>query len=399
MFHTTSPFRPHRASTPEFALEKPAPTPALKPGAGMGLADDTPIPTPDGWTTVGEIGVGQQAFDERGGPCTVVGVHPQGNQPVCQVIFDDSSVLVAGTRHEWLTITDLQRSKIHEGTSSLALWPTLRFFGITTEEVRLSLTHNAGGCIKTNHSIPLAKTLQLQERDLLIDPYLLGLWLGDGSSSNSLIFCDRKDEPYYRQRALAAGENWRIMRAKGNVLSCALSGEPAPRFLTRLRTLGVVANKHVPAIYLRAGAEQRLELMRGLMDSDGHVDTRGQAEYTSVMKRLAHGVLEVALSLGQKATMHPGSATLYGRVVSDKWRILLAPTINLAGLPRKSDRLTQALQQRQQASLPRPAQRYIRLVEFVGQWATTCVAVDSPSHMVLAGRAMIPTLTAGPPST
>ena len=160
MFHTTSPFRPHRASTPEFALEKPAPTPALKPGAGMGLADDTPIPTPDGWTTVGEIGVGQQAFDERGEPCTVVGVHPQGNQPVCRVIFDDSSVLVAGTRHEWLTITDLQRSKIHEGTSSLALWPTLRFFGITTEEVRLSLTHNAGGCIKTNHSIPLAKTLQ-----------------------------------------------------------------------------------------------------------------------------------------------------------------------------------------------------------------------------------------------
>ena len=55
MFHTTSPFRPHRASTPEFALEKPAPTPALKPGAGMGLADDTPIPTPDGWTTVGAM--------------------------------------------------------------------------------------------------------------------------------------------------------------------------------------------------------------------------------------------------------------------------------------------------------------------------------------------------------
>ena len=393
------PSRPDGAGSLDFARKTPAPVPALKMGAGMGLVDDTPIPTPDGWTTVGQIAVGQRAFDECGEPCTVVGVYPQGNQPVCRVIFDDSSVLLAGTRHEWLTITDRQRYQIHEGTSNLALWATLRFFGTTTEEVRLSLTHDAGGCIKANHSIPLAKALRLPARDLLIDPYLLGLWLGDGSSSNPLIFCDRKDEPYYRQRALAAGENWRIMRAKKNVLTCALSGEPEPRFLTRLRTLRVVANKHVPAIYLRAGAEQRLELMWGLMDSDGHVDTRGQAEYTSIMKRLAHGVLELALSLGQKATMHQGSATLYGKFVSDKWRIQFAPTINVAGLPRKSDRLTEALQQRQHASLPRPAQRYIRLVEFVGQWATTCVAVDSPSHMVLAGRAMIPTLTVGPPST
>ena len=397
MSKQTLPLRSERAGSLDFARKTPDPTPPPKTGAGRGLANGTPIPTPDGWTTVGEIAVGQQAFDECGEPCTVVGVYPQGEQPGCRVIFDDSSVLLAGTRHEWLTITDRQRYQIHEGTSSLALWATLRFFGTTTEEVRLSLTHDAGGCIKANHSIPLAKTLRLPPRDLLIDPYLLGLWLGDGSSSNPLIFCDRKDEPYYRQRALAAGENWRIMRAKKNVLTCALSGEPDPRFLTRLRTLGVVDNKHVPAIYLRAGAEQRLELMWGLMDSDGHVDTRGQAEYTSILKRLAHGVLELALSLGQKATMHLGRATLYGKFVSDNWRIRFAPTINVAGLPRKSDRLTEALQQRQQASLPRPAQRYIRLVEFVGQCATTCVAVDSPSHMVLAGRAMIPTLAAGPP--
>ena len=397
MSKQTLPFRFERAGSLDFARKTPDPTPPLKTGTGMGLADETPIPTPDGWTTVGEIAVEQRAFDECGEPCTVVGVYPQGNQPVCRVTFNDWSVLLAGTRHEWLTITDRQRYQIHEGTSSLALWATLRFFGTTTEEVRLSLTHDAGGCIKTNHSIPLAKALRLPARDLLIDPYLLGLWLGDGSSYQPLIFCDRKDEPYYRQRALAAGENWRIMRAKKNVLTCALSGEPDPRFLTRLRTLGVVGNKHVPATYLRAGAEQRLKLMWGLMDSDGYVDTHGQAEYVSIMERLAHGVLELALSLGQKATMHQGSATLYGKFVSDKWRIHFAPTINVAGLPRKSDRLTEALQQRQQASLPRPAQRYIRLVEFVGQCATTCVAVDSPSHMVLAGRAMIPTLTAGPP--
>ena len=79
--------------------------PVLKPGTGMGLADDTPIPTPDGWTTVGEIAVGQQVFDERGEPCTVVGVYPQGEQPVCRVRFDGKSALLAGARQPWVTLT------------------------------------------------------------------------------------------------------------------------------------------------------------------------------------------------------------------------------------------------------------------------------------------------------
>ena len=76
MIQYTRPAPWGQPGTPGFPWNSLRPMPVMETGAGRGMADDTPIPTPDGWTTVGEIAVGQQAFDERGEPCTVLGVHP-----------------------------------------------------------------------------------------------------------------------------------------------------------------------------------------------------------------------------------------------------------------------------------------------------------------------------------
>ena len=398
MIQHTFPSRPQRATTPEFVWNKPRPMPAPVFRAGMGLADGTPIPTPDGWTTVGEIPVGQQAFDERGEPCTVIGVYPQGDQPVCRVIFDDWSILVSGARQPWVTLTQSHRAKIHKETRYLEQWASclMRF---TTEEIGRNPLYRAGTLVEAMHTIPLARPLQLPERHLPIDPYLLGLWLGDGTSGAADITCHPDDEPHYRKRALAAGENWRIRNfggPGGDILTCTLSGEPQPRFLTRLRELGVKRNKHIPNLYLRSGNEQRLALLQGLMDSDGHVDQRGLAEYTSISVKLARGVLELALTLGQKAVLGKGVATLDGRVISDKWRVWFTPTIYPASLPRKTDRLTGFLERREGIPLTRLSQRYIRAASYAGTRRTTGIVVDSPSRLFLAGRSMIPALSGGP---
>ena len=400
MIETISPFRFHRAGTPEFALNTRRPVPALKQGAGMGLADDTPIPTPDGWTTVGEIAVGQHAFDECGEPCTVIGVYPQGEQSVCLVRFDGKSGLLAGARQPWVTLTHSHRAKIHKEIWSLDHWAS-RLMPLTTEEIGARLLHESGTLVETMHTIPLALPLQLPKRHLPIDPYLLGLWLGDGTSAVADITCHTDDEPHYRKRAWAAGENWRIRNFAGpggDILTCTLSGEPQPRFLTRLGELGVRGNKHIPIMYLRSGNKQRLALLQGLMDSDGHIDQRGVAEYTSISHRLALGVRELALTLGQKAALGRGVATLYGRPISDKWRVFFTPTIYAASLPRKADRLTEFLERREGIPLTRLMQRYIRAACYTGTWKTTEIAVDSPSRLFLAGRSMIPALSAGPPS-
>ena len=372
---------------------QPACTPTEPMTDGIGLADDTPIPTPEGWTPLGDIAAGDLVFDHQGRVCTVTDVLHQGVVPVYEVRFDDGATLLTGGRHEWMTTSDLYREKMRDGTRWLALWADPALWGITTLDIGKSLIRDVGGCLKANHSIPTAGPLVLPERDLPIDPYLLGLWLGDGSSDAPQIHCHWMDEHHYFMRARAAGENWTLLRKKGNVETYGLAHGGSPVFVSRLRMLGVLGSKHVPDLYLRAGMEQRLALLRGLMDSDGHVDDRGWAEYTSISEPLARGVLELALSLGQKATAHVGKATIDGRFISDKHRIFFAPTIQVQELPRKAARLGPALLYREQATFPRPRQRYIKSVTPTGCRPTTQVAVDSPYHLLLAGRAMIPTLT------
>ena len=366
------------------------------PDDGVGLADHTPIPTSEGWTVMGEVIAGQQVFDHLGRACTVVEVRPQGIVPVYEVGFDDESVLVAAGKQEWITLSDYLREQFRERKHDPKLWGDATLFGITTRDIRRSLTRDAGGTVKTNHSIPTGKPLRLSDRDLPIDPHLLGVWLGDGSRDAPLVHCGRTDEPHYRRIAQAAGESWRILRERENVQTCTMSHGGLPLFLTRLRMLGVWKNKHVPEIYLRAGNEQRLALLRGLMDSDGHIDFRGWAEFTSISEKLASGVVELALTMGQKATMHRGSATLNGRFISYKYRVFFAPTLMVVGLPRKILRLEQALRYRAQVPLPRVAQRYIYSVEPAGRMSATCMVVDSPSRLVLAGPSLIPTLTSRP---
>ena len=129
------------------------------------------------------------------------------------------------------------------------------------------------------------------------------------------------------------------------------------------------------------------------MDSDGTIDRRnGVAEYTSISERLARGVLELLLTLGQKATMTRvvDGAKLYGRIICDDWSVNFSPTIMAVSLPRKVGKLAGPLERRTAPALSRLDQRYIRGVEPHGVGPTTCMAVNSHSGLFLAGRQMIP---------
>ena len=334
-------------------------------------------------------------FDQAGHQCTVLAVCHRDAEPVFRVGFDDRTFLMAGAQQPWVTMTHRTRHRIHVRKFAIPDWAS-DFAPPTTEQVRGTLMHIRRSLREAMHSVPLAMALTLPERELPIDPYLLGLWLGDGSSGSPVITCHRDDEPHFRQKALCAGENWRIMRNKTGVLTCSMARGPLPLFLTRLRQLGVLNNKRIPHMYLRAGNEQRLELLRGLMDSDGCVDGRaGQAEFTSILDDLSKGALELALTLGQKATRSKGDAKLYGRRISDKYRVTFAPTMDVFSLPRKAEVLKEHLELRAHVILPRVAQRYLRAVEPASVASTVCIIVDSPARMFLAGAQMIPVRSAG----
>ena len=365
----------------------------------MALAEDTPIPTLKGWVLLQDIEPGQMVFDERGEPCSVIAVCHRGPEPVSRVEFDDKAVLIAGEHHHWVSILHQQRHRVSSGRNSVAGWAT-NLMPATTADIRRSLVIRESTADRAMHSIPLARPLRCPEAELPIDPYLLGLWLGDGSCGAASITSHRDDEPHYRRRAEAVGENWRIRAFKGDTLDCTLTCGPHPLFRTRLREMGVLRDKHIPTPYLRAGNYQRLQLLQGLMDSDGHIaPAAGTAEFTSTSEVLAQGTFELALSLGQKTTLRKGDAVLNGIRISDKWRVCYSPSIVAVSLPRKVAELHPHMERRRRAGVARTGQRYIRSIEHVGEELTVCVAADSFNRMMLAGQHMVPVRTAGNPGS
>ena len=376
-----------RASTPDAASK----CPHQRLGGCMALASDTPVPTPTGWSVLSRLRPGSRVLDPDGEPCTVTAVCPRARQDVFRIVFDDDFSLMAGARQPWVTLTHSRRFRMHTKRLKLSNWASM-LMPQFTEDIRSCLVHKRGFMLRESmHSIPLALPLRLPERSLRIDPYLLGLWLGDGTSTAAAITSHADDEPHYRSRAEAAGERWRARKGHGDVLTCVLTRGPVPLFWTRLNRMGLARNKHVPMEYLRSGENQRLALLQGLMDSDGYIDdVGGKAEFTSTSERLARATLELLLTLGQKPTLGRGDATLDGRIIGDKWRVHFSPTLMAVSLPRKVERLAPFLETRKAPALSRLDQRYIRSVEPEGTADTSCLEVDSDSGLFLSGTHLVP---------
>jgi len=252
---------------------------------GKHLRIDTPIPTPTGWTTMGALKVGDTVFDEQGTPVPVTYCSEITTKATYLIRFTDKSELVAGAEHLWTTLNAKTRGSMcyyeHDIPINWPFWESpgrskdgsdkRRAETLTTDEIRTTL-HT--GYVRigrktphdTNHAIPTTQPLDLPTKDLPIDPYTLGAWLGDGTASDGSITCQ---EPEIIDNIRATGYD--VSKQKSH----HAQGWGILGLLVPLRELGLKNNKHIPATYLRASIEQRAELLRGLMDTDGGVDYGG----------------------------------------------------------------------------------------------------------------------------
>ena len=322
---------------------------------GKCLAVDTPVPTPDGWTTMGEVRVGDTLFDERGQPCRVIWAgEPLLGKPCYAVCFSDGHRIIADAEHLWWVDSRQQRRTDRNRQRKP---PVLR----TTQELAEdTTTHNHWG-------VPCARPIQLDEAPLPIHPYVLGVWLGDGLSTEKVGTTVFSNDPEIMARIEWCGYDvTRLTRQFGyGVLGIRKD----------LRALELFDNKHVPPLYLRGSETQRLALLHGLMDTDGTVDARGKCEFTTTRQCLAEGVVELLESLGQKARVTMGRATLYGKDCGPKYRVHFTPTIIAFTLPRKVERQDLGGHFRER--------RYITSVTPVPSVPVRCIEVDAPSHLFL----------------
>jgi phage terminase large subunit-like protein len=374
----------------------------LMAGRGFGklLHEETRLPTPSGWVTMRDVRVGDLLLDEQGCPTRVTWKSERRIVEAYRLTFSDGSSILACADHQWTTWDKAARkaylrSAYEDSTRLPDDWPAWRVRRAwrrdrepqrvedgpgprvrTTAQLAFDLRRGVRGDL--NHSIPVAAPLDLPEADLPIDPYVLGYWLGDGTTISGQLTIHPDDQTSFFKEAAAFSP--RRLSHPNDVGTRGLRG--------LLREEGLLGNKHVPAAYLRGSIAQRLALLQGLMDSDGHaVAQTSHVEFASSLPQLAEAVMELATSLGQKPSLSDGPSFLNGRECKRRYRVTWRPTLPVFRLPRKADRCRPLGRQ-----AFRSLHRMIVNIEPTGvDLPMYCVAVGSPHRIYLAGDAMIPT--------
>ncbi|GAA0719707.1 hypothetical protein Drose_06010 [Dactylosporangium roseum] len=368
-------------------------------GSGKALALDTPIPTPDGWTTMGALAVGDRVFDENGNVCNVVAATDiMHDRPCYEVEFSDGTVIVADAEHQWRTTT--QRGRWQQG--NLLRHPNpkrdrttrrvmLDVEPVTTEQIAATLYAPRGGSQPraVNHAVDVCGALDYPKRDLSIQPYTLGAWLGDGNSYGATISNPdpevleeiRRDGYIVTDHSDGIGHG--ILTAKFN------KGEPRPvghrSFQALLKDAGLLLNKHIPEEYLRSSIGQRRALLAGLLDTDGTCAPSGVVSLALCHERLARDAFDLVLGLGFKATMRTKRVKGRTEATSTCYTIAFTAHEPVFRFPRKGDR------QRPVPVTSTSRRRYIVDVRSIESVPVRCIQVDSPRHMYLASRACVPT--------
>lgn len=293
---------------------------AMPRGSGKALALDTPLPTPSGWTTMGDVRIGDTLFDDCGRKCRVVMKSEVFVGHDCyRVTFGDGESIVCDAGHLW-QVEDIygRRNPYVRDTE----WLSSRF------------SVGKRGFKKSRFRVPMQRPLETAcTSELPVSPYALGVWLGNGNRKTPTIasFCDK---------------SWHE-----NIVELWLLG-----------------NNNIPREYLRACISSRRSLLRGILDAGGHVDRRGKAELLIKNESLAEDFSELLSSLGIRFSVEEKTVATNGKERGQYHRFCFK---------FKSDTKREF--------------RTIRSIERVDSVPTQCVMVDSPSHLYLAGRRMVPT--------
>jgi replicative DNA helicase len=350
---------------------------AARPGIGKALALDTPLPTPTGWTTMGDVAVGDQLIGADGLPTAVVAVtEVMHGRPCYEVEFSDGTVIVADGSHQWRTQTRASRRCAEVRT---------------TEEIAATLRCTTADQ-KANHSVVNCRPLELPEQELLIPPYSLGVWLAGGSSRAAYYTtADPEITVYIEAEGLQVTPSGR-MRYLLQLPSCG----PARRqchpnrhgsVQARLGTLGLLENKHIPQAYLRGSIVQRQALLAGLLDADGTAAPTGLVQFCVSSARLAHDVRELVVGLGYRCEI--STRRVSGR--TDPAAIEYTVTFSADDDVFRLERKRLAHKEYRRYSAERSNMRYIVDVRKVPSAPVRCVQVDNADHLYLAGESMIPT--------
>ena len=328
-----------------------------------GLPLDTPILTDKGWVNMGDLTIRHKVFDKDGKICNIKNISNIHNKKCLKIKFDNNEEIISDFEHRWL---------IHKGNNK-------KGNVMTSQEIKdyldsFSKPISSFQTLRILNNAPI----DIKNITLPIDPYVFGVWLGDGHKVDGKITQMNK-------------KVWKEIEHRGYILGPDLSQGNSGLAQTRtvyglqkeLRKLNLLKNKHLPSIFILSSKEQKIDILRGLMDSDGYYNKhRKRFVLSTTKKNQVEFCTELLASLGIKSTIIPCNKYCKEKIIkgfdvcfsTDLFNPFLCRNENIKIKTNKQN-----------------TYRRIVSVEEVEQVLTKCIEVDSVSHTFLCTKRLIPT--------
>lgn len=262
-----------------------------RPSMGKAQPIWSKVMTPYGWKRIGDIKKGDFVIGGDGNPVLVRDVFPQGVKQVYRVELKDGGVTHCCEDHLWYVSP---RAKRKEGDKDRVVMPLKEMM---RKGIRIG--------DRCNYSIPYASPVWMQQREHKIDPYLIGVYLGDGSSSLANVCIHNTESDIWDkvESALPFGDSLSKFDKRG--VTRRVRGGGLKNELKRLGLCGLRSwEKFIPEEYIYTDVNSRIRLIQGLFDTDGHICKQGtNIEYSSASKELADGIVEIVKGLGARVTI------------------------------------------------------------------------------------------------
>lgn len=351
---------------------------------------DTRVPTPDGDRTIRDILPGDLVFNELGEPVKVLATSEIfKDRPCYEITFEDGEKVVCDENHKWTVQTADSRKRLKytskSGRKSGAKHEVdehgcmvMYAHELVGDFVRVRADGKGN---EYKYRVPIPAPVKYPHKELF-SPYVLGQWLGNGDKGDNRICCGKDDvdivvkELEHEGVAVSSVKEWdgKYEIRFGSTANHKTDVREA------FRAMGVWENKHIPEEYFTASIEQRLDLVKGLMDTDGTCTKAGQCVFSQKSDKITEGMSRLLTSLGIKHTITKRDAKCNGKLFPyNEIQFWVDKEHTVFRYERKTARLKDKLASRMD---------YKSIIDIkpVESRDTKCLTVDNPRGLFLCGE-------------
>jgi replicative DNA helicase len=351
-------------------------------GTGKSLGISEPVLTPYGWKRMGDIKLGNEVMGSDGNAQYVIGVYPQGIRPIYKINFTDGTDVRCDEEHLWFVNTLNMRQSKTRLKNKIIRTPNYGFKVMKTSEMMKDIKKRG----TYNYRLPIIDPVEFNSVDVRIDPYLLGILLGDGClTEKSGISISTKDEEIFT--------NINMLQKHSSFTEYERVTLTGVKFCNRIRLKSTIKedlvkydllncksnNKFIPKDYLYNTKDVRINVLQGLMDTDGSVDKRGCCEFSTVSEQLAKDVREIVLSLGGSVRMTTRIPSFTYNGIKKKGQLLYRLNISFSNniIPFKLRRKKEKFKTRKKYIY----QKFVKSIEYSHDEEAVCIKVSNSDEL------------------